>query len=153
MLMVRCRSGVDGNLLWTLKPELKLHAASPGASGGVQRGEGGGIALGGDRMQPALALESDFTKGMSSASHTYRNPPLMPASPFDVAHVEVWAVQVQEGCEPEKEEEQSFFVDEIAEMRNPKKKSVLKNGVERFMLSFVGVGGALSAAMHVRNHA
>lgn len=31
-------------------------------------------------------------------------------------------------------------------------RSVLKNGVERFMLSFVGAGNALSVAMHMRNH-
>jgi hypothetical protein len=53
-----------------------------------------------------------------------------PSTLYQVAHVEVWAVQPEED-EDEEEEEQNFFVDEIAEMRNPKKKSVLKNGVER----------------------
>ena len=63
------------------------------------------------------------------------NPPSSVLNPKpsildQVTHVEVWAVQPEED-DDEDEEEQNFFVDEIAEMRNPKKKSVLKNGVER----------------------
>jgi hypothetical protein len=42
--------------------------------------------------------------------------------------------------------------EDLARFRGKKKDSVLKNGVERFMLSFVGNASPLQQAMHVRNY-
>ena len=42
--------------------------------------------------------------------------------------------------------------EDVARFRGKKKDSALENGVERFMLSFVGNASPLQQAMHVRNY-
>ena len=41
---------------------------------------------------------------------------------------------------------------DLAQMRGRSKPSVLKRGVERFMLSFIGNAGPIAAAMHARSN-
>lgn len=139
--------------LFSSYPQLNFFPASRDVEG-YQVSSKSGIVLGPSISQATVFVNSNLDQGWTLPSATFRNPALLPEREFRLKNLEVWQLSEDTGEEPgeEAEEYDDPFEDDFAKFRKKKKDSVLKNGVERFMLSFVGAGNALSVAMHMRNH-
>eukprot|EP00277_Geminigera_cryophila_P014551 CAMPEP_0179445780 /NCGR_PEP_ID=MMETSP0799-20121207/29228_1 /TAXON_ID=46947 /ORGANISM="Geminigera cryophila, Strain CCMP2564" /LENGTH=194 /DNA_ID=CAMNT_0021234169 /DNA_START=70 /DNA_END=654 /DNA_ORIENTATION=+ len=128
-----------------------------------QMGSKSGLCMGGNTLNAALFIDESLERGRTLPSMAFRNPSLIQhESSFDVRHLEVWLIETEEDalereCEratlsDDGEDPNAAYAEDLARFRGTKKDSVLKNGVERFMLSFVGHGSAVQQAMHVRNN-
>jgi hypothetical protein len=153
--------GSPHSFLFSISPlEVKIFTANAGLGQQISsRGEG--LALGKVEQSAALAVDANLERGASSPSLAFCNPGLCSRPQFSISKVEVWGLSTRDEVDKAEASQESHDLEcevltaldyDLAQMRGRSKPSVLKRGVERFMLSFIGNAGPIAAAMHARSN-
>jgi hypothetical protein len=128
--------GDERCFVFQLEPAVHVYRATGNNRNFLRSDErGDGLAIGGDGLLAALAIDAEFAEGRSQISGTFSSPPLSGASPFRVQVVELWGFVSPENLSALHSPADEDAVDEEGKKKN---KSVLDNKQNTFILDLLG---------------